>query len=445
MNVVTRFPPSPTGFFHIGSARTALFNYLFARHCGGQMYLRFEDTDKARSKKEYEEDILAGLAWLGIEYSTGPALRQSERTDVYKKYLTQLIETGAAYEAEAAADDPTKKVIRFKNPGTTITFTDLIRGEVTFDTAELKDFVIAKGIEEPLYHLAVVADDHDMGITHVIRGEDHISNTPRQILILEALGFARPRYAHIPLILAPDRSKLSKRHGAVSINEYRALGYLPEALVNYLALLGWNPGGERELFSLQELAERFVIEEVHKGGAVFDIEKLKWFNREYLLRKSEAEFAAYALPPLRTALRARDIPYDERAAHKVLPLLKERVSLAEDISRLAAEGEWDFIFVDPAPELAKIPEKKSNAADASRHLSYARGVVADLSDFSAQTIKSALWEYASTEGRGAVLWPLRYALTGRDKSPEPFTVAEILGKDSALRRIDFALKTLSSL
>src|SRR3989344_1829357 len=309
--IITRFPPSPTGFLHIGSVRTALFNYLFAAHNGGVMLLRFEDTDKERNKPEFEKDIIDGLHWLGIPYKLADNPRQSERTAIYQKYIPKLIADGHAYEAELSREksDPDgktlssngagKKVVRFKNPDKKIVFHDRVRGEVTFDTTELGDFVIARNTDEPLYHLAVVIDDHDMGVTHVIRGEDHISNTQRQILMIEALGFARPEYAHIPLILAPDKTKLSKRHGAISVNEYRAQGYIPEALVNYLALLGWNPGlpgqadgKERELYTLEELAKEFTLERVHKGGAGFDIEKLRWFNHEHLKKLSDSEYAA---------------------------------------------------------------------------------------------------------------------------------------------------------
>src|SRR6185312_1271519 len=260
------------GYLHIGSVRTALFNYLFAEHNKGHMVFRFEDTDLERSKKEFEDDIINGMQWLGL--SLDEPVRQSERTELYKKYLHELIENGHAYEAEESEANPGQKVVRFKNPNKKITFTDAVRGEVTFDTTELGDFVIARTHDLPLYHLAVVIDDHDMGVTHVIRGEDHTSNTQRQILLIEALGFKRPAYAHIPLILASDRSKMSKRHGAVSINEYRAQGFIPEAILNYLALLGWNPGGEKELFTLDELVAQFTLERVHKAGAVFDIEKL---------------------------------------------------------------------------------------------------------------------------------------------------------------------------
>src|SRR3990167_7603638 len=226
--VVVRFPPSPTGNLHIGTARTLLFNFLFAKKHGGKIIMRFEDTDKERSKKEYEENILEGLKWLGIGYDEGP-LKQSERSAVYQKHLQKMLDDGTAY-ISSEPEGESKDVIRFKNPNKKIKFLDVVRGEIEFDTTELKDFVIAKNLEEPLYHLAVVVDDHEMGITHVIRGEDHISNTPRQILIQEAISAARPVYAHIPLILGLDRSKLSKRHGATAVNEYRNKGYLPEAV-----------------------------------------------------------------------------------------------------------------------------------------------------------------------------------------------------------------------
>ncbi|MDO8590761.1 MAG: glutamate--tRNA ligase family protein, partial [bacterium] len=238
--VVTRFPPSPTGFLHIGGARTALFNYLFAKKNHGGILLRLEDTDVTRYKKEFEDSIVQGLEWLGITFDNSKPFKQSERVQLYRLHLKTLVKSGAAYLSKETEGERSE-VIRFKNPNKKITFHDLVRGEVSFNTSDLGDFVIAKSLEEPLYHLAVVIDDMEMGITHVIRGEDHISNTPRQILIQEALGFKRPEYAHIPLILASDKSKLSKRHGATSVENYREMGYLPEAIVNYLALLGWNP------------------------------------------------------------------------------------------------------------------------------------------------------------------------------------------------------------
>ena len=434
MHVVTRFPPSPTGYFHIGSARTALFNYVFAAKEGGVMYLRFEDTDKERSKKEYEDDILAGLAWLGIPFTPAAPLRQSERVENYRVYLHALIKTGAAYEAEEGLAGG--KVIRFRNPNTRVTFSDLIRGEMGFDTAELKDFIIARNADDPLYHLAVVADDHDMGITHVIRGEDHLSNTQRQILIMEALGFERPRYAHMPLILAPDRNKLSKRHGAVSVNEYKREGYLPEALVNYLALLGWTPP-EKEKFSLGEMIAAFDIGAVHKSGAIFDARKLEWLNKEYLREMPDDIFVK--------EVTRRAPVWDERTAAKLAPLLRERVGVWRDLGALAEE--FDYFSAEPKLDPAKVSGKGSDATSASRHLQtlhemFMKAAVDDFSD--PDTIKNIVWEYATAEGRGAVLWPLRYALSGREKSPDPFLIASSLGKEKTLSRVQTALALLKA-
>ena len=261
--VIVRYPPSPTGLLHIGNVRTLLFNYLFAKQNNGQIVFRLEDTDKERSKKEYEEDIIENLKWLHIEPDFSTTVRQSERSEIYKKYLEKLISEGKAYlsKEENTEDGKRAEVIRFKNPNQKIKFNDLIRGDIEFDTTELKDFVIAKSLEEPVYHLAVVVDDFEMGVTHIIRGDDGISNTPRQILIQEAIGTPRPIYAHLPLILAPDKTKLSKRkHGEqVSVSFYKSAGYLPEAMINFLAMVGWNPGTEQEIFSMEELIEKFDI------------------------------------------------------------------------------------------------------------------------------------------------------------------------------------------
>ncbi|HEY4526339.1 MAG TPA: glutamate--tRNA ligase [Candidatus Paceibacterota bacterium] len=432
--IVTRFPPSPTGYFHIGSARTALFNYLFAEHTGGTMSLRFEDTDKARNKKEYEDDIVSGLEWLGLTYTKPDIFRQSERTEIYRKYLRKLIESGAAYEAEAGTDDPAKNVIRFKNPGASVTFRDVIRGDVSFETAELKDFVIAKNIDEPLYNFAVVADDYEIGVTHVIRGEDHISNTPRQILMLEALGFPRPQYAHIPLILAPDRSKMSKRHGAVSLNEYRKMGFVSQALVNYLALLGWNPGGDREIFSLKEIAEIFTIEHIHKGGAIFDVEKLKWFNHEYIKRLSDDDYAS----------RLRDFT-DADAAALPIALIKERARTFVEAAELIKNGEFQFMSQNISYEPALlIKGAKTDVSVAKIHLSAVAKLLEGLSSeqFTSDEIKNSIFPYATKEGRGAVLWPLRVALSGREKSPDPFIIASLIGKERTLERITKAMELL---
>ena len=281
--IITRFPPSPTGPIHIGNVRTALYNYIFAKQNNGEFIVRIEDTDRARSKKEYEDRILESLEWLGLKRDRDNVLwRQTERTGVYKKYLGKIIADDKAYISQETEGE-NKEVVRFKNPNKVVTFIDLIRRDISFDTTELGDFIIARNINEPVYHLAVVVDDHESGITHIIRGEDHISNTPRQILIQEAIGASRPIYAHLPLILAPDRSKLSKRkHGeSVSLDYWREKGISAPAILNYLALLGWNPGTEQEIFTLEELIKVFDLSRVHKGGAIFDEKKLAWINRKH--------------------------------------------------------------------------------------------------------------------------------------------------------------------
>ena len=443
--VITRFAPSPTGYLHIGGVRTALFSYLFAAHNGGTMVLRFEDTDRERSKPEFEKDILDALGWLKIPYTMPEVARQSERLAVYQPYVAALIKDGHAYEAEESENTPGKKVVRFKNPNKQVSFHDNVRGEITFDTTELGDFVIARTIDEPLFHLAVVIDDHDMGITHIVRGEDHISNTQRQLLIQEALGFSRPEYAHIPLILAPDKTKLSKRHGAVSVNEYKAQGYIPEALVNYLALLGWNPGGEQELYSLDELAGLFTLDRVHKAGAVFDIEKLKWFNHEHIKKMSDG----YYMERLKKFC-GKEIDY------RIAEPLKERAKTLKEAADML-EGEFGFfgeISYEPALLLqnGKIPAKI-----ASNHLKAVYELIKNIPDeshemaaspisrgegFTATQLKDIVWPYADAQGRGAVLWPLRVALSGREKSPDPFTISGLLGKEKTLNRIAQALKKL---
>lgn len=416
--VVTRFAPSPTGLFHIGSARTALFNYLFAKNQGGEMVLRFEDTDKERSEKKYEKDILNGLDWLGIEYSE--VFKQSERTKVYEKYIEKLLKEDKAYISKEEEGER-GEVIRFKNPNVKVKFNDLIRGEVEFDTTEQKDFVIAKSKTEPLYNLAVVIDDNDMGVTHVIRGEDHISNTPRQILILEALGFERPIYAHLPLILGEDRSKLSKRHGAVSVNEYKK-DYLPEALVNYLVLLGWNPGNDREIFTMEELIKEFSLEKVQKGGAVFNIEKLDWVNKQYIEKLSNEEF-----------LSLTDIPFKNEI---IISLIKERTHKFSDVKEITNE----FDFVNTSPEYTKegLLWKDETPEATKEILMKVISLIEDSPD-----IKESIQPYADEQGRGNVLHPMRYALTGKDKSPDPFTVANIIGKEETLKRLNKAIDKLS--
>jgi glutamyl-tRNA synthetase len=445
--VITRIAPSPTGQFHIGTARTALFNYLYAKRHGGSFIVRIEDTDQARSKKEYEDNILEGMRWLGLSWET--FARQSERTELYVEMIDKAITSGKAFVSkEESKAEPGKKVevVRLRNPNKSITFSDEIRGEITFDTTELGDFVIARSISEPLYHFAVVVDDAQMGITHVIRGEDHISNTPRQILIQEALGYSRPVYGHLPLILAPDRTKLSKRHGAVSVSEYEALGYLPEAIVNYLALLGWNPGTDEEVFTLDELLKRFDLSGVQKGGAIFNIEKLDWFNRQHIRRADAVRLDAALSAALAAFPRLIEVFLTSTAAREDL---LERIATFGEARRLAEQGEYAYYelapeYVDPKHLLWK------KAPDADRTIERLAQVAKILenieeSAFCRQSISSAIDPYAEIEGKGAVLWPLRFSLAGRDRSPDPYTIAEAIGKQETLTRIANAILALQKL
>ena len=445
--VKVRFPPSPTGYCHVGTARMALVNYLFAKKTGGTIVFRSEDTDRERSTKEYEEDIIASLKWLGISWDQ--FYRQSERLPRHISAIEQLLEKDKAYlSREESKRQPGTMidVVRLRNPGRSITFSDVLRGDITFDTAELGDFPIARAKDDPLYHLAVVVDDAEMGITHVIRGEEHISNTPRQILIGEALGYQRPVYAHYPLFLSAERAKLSKRKGDVAVRDYRAQGYLPEALLNFIGTLGWTPPSGREVLSLQEMIEEFELADLHTSGAVFDIEKLRWFNRQYIERMHDEDFSAYALPILSTALTERAFPPNNEAIVPMLiPLVRERIAVAADIEALVASGELDFAFKNPSLDATHVPEKRSNAQEARTHLEWLSEQLAKLpqTEWSAESVKGAVWDYANATGRGAVLWPMRYALSGRQKSPDPFTIAGIIGKARTLERLSAARDLLS--
>ncbi len=444
--VITRFAPSPTGNLHVGGARTALFSFLYARSCGGKFILRIEDTDKERSKKEFEENILEGLAWLGISYDD-EIYRQSERTEIYKQYLQKLIDDGTAYvsKEEVRKESDRSEVIRFKNPNKTVTFSDEIRGEVSFDTTELGDFVIAKDMENSLYHFVVVVDDLEMGITHVIRGEDHISNTPRQILIQEAIGATMPIYAHIPLILASDRSKLSKRHGAVSVNEYEKMGYLPEALVNFLVLIGWNPGDDREIFKMDELIKEFSLKKVQKGGAMFNMEKLDWINKQHIARMSPEE--VFAEIKKRLPENILSLPqYSDERLKTIFSVITERISKFSEVENMAKEGELSYFFEQPTYEANKLLWKKNpDPIVAKRHIDKVIELLSNINadSFTEENIKKAIWDYAGEQGRGDVLWPMRFALSGRERSPDPLALAQIFGKEETLKRLSVASDLLN--
>ncbi|MEX2514911.1 MAG: glutamate--tRNA ligase [Candidatus Paceibacterota bacterium] len=440
--VVTRFPPSPTGNLHIGAARTALFNWLFAKHHDGRVVLRFEDTDVARSDKKYAENIKEGLEWLGIDYD-GPYW-QSERTDIYKGYIEKLLESGAVYVSdESKSEGDRDEVIRFKNPNKIITFEDMIRGEISVDTTDLGDFVIAKSVDEPLYHLAVVVDDHEMGITNVIRGDEHIANTPRQLLLLEAMEVTPPTYAHIPLILGDDGKKLSKRHGATGLDVYRDMGVLPEGMINYLSLLGWHPSDDQEIFTPKELIAAFTIDRVQKSPATFSKEKLRWVNRQHILEMTEEEFydeVKGQIPADITKLPQ----YHLDRVRASLPIFRERIELLSDIVEMAEAGEMEFLFEAPDYGAGDIAWKDDTPEETASYLQK----VADLldavpaDDFATELVKDAVWDYASEIGRGNVLWPTRFALSGQKQSPGPFMIATAIGKEETVSRLQTAISKL---
>ncbi len=461
-----RFAPSPTGPLHIGAARTTLFNYLFAKKHKGDFILRIEDTDKKRSKKEYEEDILNSLEWLGLKWDE--VYKQSKRIKVYKKYLKKLLDQGKAYK---------KDIIWFKNPFRKIVFDDLIRGRVEVDSAVFGDFSLAKSLEEPLYNFAAVVDDYEMKISHVIRGEDHISNTPKQILIYEALGWASPQFAHLPLILGADKSKLSKRHGTVSMGEYKERGYLPEALINFMALLGWSPqsgispqrGGNskhEDIFTLEELIKEFSLEKIQKGGAIFNINKLDWFNGYYIRQKSLDDLAMLCIPYLviegliKPVFATKQYPpaYGGYTLEQkyIIPKTQEEISCdklkkiigleQERMKKLSEIGDMvEFFFKEPRYKAGILKWKDMKKKKIVDSLNKLEEILSGLKtgDFKRDKLNKILMTEADKlKDRGELLWPLRVVLTGREKSPGPFEIAEILGREKVLKRIKHAQKLL---
>lgn len=438
--VVTRFAPSPTGYLHAGNYRTAVFAYLFAKHSGGSFIVRIEDTDAARSKPEYEANILEALAWLDLP--ADQQYRQSDHRARHRELLEKLIADGTAYVSKEVPQAPgdREEVIRFKNPGGAITFTDVIRGEITTDVTDLGDFIIARSLDEPVFHFAVVVDDADEGVTHVIRGGDHISNTARQMLIQRALGFPEPLYAHLPLILDSMHKKLGKRTGAKALTQYRDEGILPEAMLNYLAFLGWNPGDDREYLSREELIRAFDLARVQKGSAIFDEVKLLSVNQYWMRKLSSEDFIS----------RGDWGAYDAEKLRKIVPLLKERAHTFSE-AREMLSGEFASFFSEPKLDknklLAKEPSERPGTA-----IMALKGLLEPIQGLpegvSSDAVKEALMPFADAEeakgkgGRGAVLWPLRYALSGQERSPDPFTLISILGADEAISRIQKAIAIL---
>ncbi len=444
---------------HVGTAHTTLFNYLFARHHGGEFVLRIEDTDKERSTKEFEKNIIDELTWLGIEWD-GKITRQSEMGDVYREYLEKMLKDGTAFYCQHSKEELeeekksqiekkesprhicgsrdknlTDGIIRIKNNAEEkIAFNDQIRGEISFDPKLLGDFSLARSLDSALYHFAVVIDDAVMDITHVIRGEDHISNTPKHILIQEALKLSRPIYAHVSLLLGTDRSKLSKRHGATSVSEYRKDGYLPETMFNFLALLGWNPGTEQEIFSKDDLIKEFSLEKVQKAGAIFDIKKLDWMNGEYIRQKSPPELLELASPYLDDFIKNKSPEFIEKIVSLEQPRLKKLSELA---------GSIDYFFADPNPAPGALKWKSMTNEEIKKSLEKSKNILENFNDdFNKENLEKIFLEKAE-EDRGALLWPLRVALSGRKASPGPFDIMAILGKDESIKRVNSSILVLT--
>ncbi len=441
-NIVTRFPPSPTGWFHVGNARTALFNYFYTKKNNGILKFRLEDTDRERSTSEYANDIVEGLKWLGIDIDYSNPYKQSEHSDTYRKYIEKMLNDGTAFisKEEVKEEGQRSEVIRLKNPNKKIIYEDMIRGKIEVDTTELGDLIIAKSLDEPLYHLAVVVDDFEMGVTHIIRGEDGIYNTPRQILIQEAIGAPRPTYAHMPFILNEDRSKLSKRKQGekVSLKYYREMGILPEAMVNFLAFCGWNPGTNDEVFTMAEIIERFDIMKVQKAGAIFNIEKLLWFNKEHLKR-----VPADTLKTKFKEIISQKFSITDEVLSRITPILLDRINTYGELEALIQSGEFDYFFAAPVPTKEMLIWKKDTDFTISKNnLVKVSEILKTIEDWSEVKLKDILMPLAEQLGKGSVLWPLRVALSGKEKSPDPISLLSIIGKDESLNRISKAINIL---
>ena len=481
-----RFAPSPTGYLHVGGARTALFNWLFARRHGGVFVLRIEDTDVERSSAEMVDGIFDGLRWLGLDWDEGPIVGgprgpyfQSERLAAYRSLVDRLVASGHAYycyctpeELQARRDAGEKsgggwkydraccrltpeeiavrererraRAVRVKVPDGVIAFDDLVHGRIEIDGANVEDFVIARSDGQPTYQLSVVSDDVEMAITHVIRGDDHISNTPKQILLYRAIGAPVPQFAHVPLILGSDKKRLSKRHGATSVMEYARQGYLPEAMTNFLALLGWSPGSsDRELFTRDELVAAFAVEGISGGNAVFNPEKLDWFNQQHIARLAPEELTARLRPRLETAGLWRDDYLTSRRAwfFSILDLLKPRVTRLDDF---ISQGR--IFFVDAIDYDAAAVDKHLRAAGMREHLQAIGSAFDALSSFDIATTEAALRSTAEARGVKAatLIHAVRVAVTGRTASPGLFEVLVLLGRDLVRSRLASAMALATS-
>jgi glutamyl-tRNA synthetase len=420
--VRVRFAPSPTGFLHLGSARTAIFNWLFARHEGGKFLLRIEDTDLKRSEARFLEEILGDLRWLGLDWDEDP-LFQSRRFDVYRAKAEELVARGQAFRDGEA-------VLFRVGPGRTIAFDDLIHGPIGVQTETIKDQVLLKSDGSPTYNFACVVDDAHQGITHILRGDDHISNTPKQILFYEAFGLEPPRFGHMPLILGPDGAKLSKRHGGVAVEEYRREGFLPDALANYLVLLGWTPPGGREIIPPDEAVRLFEIKDMSAVQAKFDIQKLRWLNAEYIMKKTNAEL----LPMLKERLAAAGIDiaaYQDAYISRVLDLYKVRLkTLSEFVPQTDLFFREDYSL---EPEAAEVLAKPESAAI----LEEFAGVLEKLEPFTPAAAEAAGRALAAARGvkAAAVIHPTRAAVSGKTKGAGLFEMLDVLGQKKSVARM----------
>jgi len=485
-----RFAPSPTGPLHVGGARTTLFNYLFAKQNKGKFILRIEDTDTQRSEQKWTDEIIEELKWLGINWDEGPDIggefepyKQSQRLDIYEKYLKQLLKEEKAYycfcseeELEAKrqeclsrgvapkydgkcchlsakeAEEKIKKgdacVIRFKVQSKKVKFTDLIRGEIEFDTNLLGDIVIAKNLRTPLYHFAVVVDDALMQISHVIRGEEHLSNTPRQILLQEAMGFDKVEYAHLPLLLNTDKSKMSKRQGDVALSDYRKNGYLPEAMINFMVLLGWNPGTEKEIFTLQQLVKEFSIKKVQKAGAVFNIQRLDFINGFYIREKPIEKLTELCESYLKEAGLLVQGQFSQNKLQEIVEIARTRMKKLSEISEMS-----NFFFINKLSiDKEMLDWQKMGDTDIKNSLETSKNILLNVKKWDLKTLEKELSSASEkfnlekgypANNKGYLLWPLRVALSGKKFSPSPFEIANILGKEKTIKRIEDAIKLLS--
>ncbi len=427
--VSVRFAPSPTGTLHVGGARTALFNFLYARNQQGKFFLRIEDTDRERSKPEFEKEILDSLTWLGLAWD-GTPLRQSARVAIYQKQAEGLLSKGLAYEETREG----KRAVVFRVPKREIRFRDELRGEIQFNTEVFEDLVLIKSDGYPTYHWACVVDDHEMEITHVIRGEDHLTNTPKQILLLEALGWKTPKYVHLPLILGSDGSPLSKRHGAVAVLQFQRDGFLPEGLFNYLALLGWGAEGNQEFFRVGDLTQKFSLKRLIRSAARFDTEKLGWLNAEHLRALSESDYLG----------RVRDF-YKEGEAKRpdfdrVALLFRSRIQTFKD---LAVEA--DYCFQEVETYDLEAMNRSLATGGLKEKLAAFKRAIEPLPDFEdVVKLEALLREAAERAGVEAkvLIHPLRLALTGKGVSPGIFELMRVLGKETCLKRLSGLIERL---